>query len=74
MVELIRANDVVLIGFARSVLEAAEIPVLVADEHMSALEGSIGAFGRRLLVPSDHAAQARRLLTDAGLAHELRHP
>ncbi|GJD36336.1 putative signal transducing protein [Methylobacterium aerolatum] len=74
MVELIRANDVVLIGFARSVLEGAGIPVLVADEHMSALEGSIGAFGRRLLVPSDHEAQARRLLRDAGLAHELRRP
>ncbi len=59
MVELIRANDIVLIGFARSLLEDAGIPVLVADEHMSAMEGSIGMFGRRLLVPDDHAAQAR---------------
>jgi hypothetical protein len=74
MIELIRANDPVLIGFARSVLEAAGIPVLVADGHMSLMEGSIGAFAPRLLVPSDHAAQARRLLTDAGLAHELRTP
>jgi hypothetical protein len=39
---------------------------------MSLLEGSIGAFARRLLVPQDQAMQARRLLTDAGLAHELR--
>jgi len=74
MIELIRANDVVLIGFARSVLEAAEIPVLVADSHMSLMEGSIGVFGQRLLVPRDHEAQARRLLTDAGIAHELRQP
>nr|WP_210302063.1 DUF2007 domain-containing protein [Methylobacterium brachythecii] len=69
---MIRTNDVVLIGFARSLLEGAEIPVLVADEHMSLMEGSIGAFGRRLLVPDDHVRQARRILTDAGLASELR--
>lgn len=74
MIELIRANDIVLIGFARSVLEAAGIPVLVADGHMSLMEGSIGAFGQRLLVPRDLESQARRLLNDAGLAHELRAP
>ena len=74
MVELIRSNDVVLIGFARSLLEGADIPVFVADEHMSLMEGSIGVFCRRLLVPDDHERQARRLLTDAGLAHELRAP
>ncbi|MCE4225238.1 DUF2007 domain-containing protein [Methylobacterium sp. C25] len=72
MTELIRTNDIVLIGFARSLLEGADIPVLVADEHMSLMEGSIGAFGRRLLVPDDHCRQARRILTDAGLAAELR--
>ncbi|ACA17192.1 conserved hypothetical protein [Methylobacterium sp. 4-46] len=72
MVEILRTNDIVLIGFAQSLLEGAAIPVLVADSHISALEGMIGAFPRRLLVPGDHAAQARRLLTDAGLAHELR--
>ena len=72
MTELIRSNDIVLIGFARSLLEGARIPLLVADEHMSLMEGSIGAFGRRLLVPDDHAAQARRILTEAGLASELR--
>ncbi len=70
--ELIRTNDIVLIGFARSLLEFAEIPVLVADEHMSLMEGSIGAFGRRLLVPDDHGRQARRILREAGLAAELR--
>lgn len=72
MIELIRTNDIVLIGFARSLLEQAEIPVLVADEHMSMLEGSIGAFARRLLVPDDLGPQARRILADAGLKAELR--
>jgi hypothetical protein len=72
MIELIRTNDIVLIGFAQSLLEEAGLPVLVADNHMSALEGSIGMFGRRLLVPDDWAAQARRLLKEAGLEAELR--
>jgi hypothetical protein len=72
MIELLRTNDIVLIGFAQSLMEEAQIPVLVADNHISVLEGSIGAFPRRLLVPEDWAAQARRLLVDAGLAAELR--
>jgi predicted acylesterase/phospholipase RssA len=72
MVELLRTNDIVLIGFLESLLEADGIPVLVADSHMGALEGSIGAFQRRLLVPEDWALKARRLAIDAGLAGELR--
>ena len=72
MIELLRTNDIVLIGFAQSLMEHAQIPVLVADNHISVLEGSIGAFPRRLLVPEDWAAQARRLLVDAGLSAELR--
>jgi hypothetical protein len=72
MVEIIRTNDIVLIGFVQSLLEQAKIPVLVADGHMSVIEGSIGAFPRRLLVPEDHGRQARRLVSEAGLAGELR--
>jgi hypothetical protein len=72
MVELVRTNDVVLIGFLESLLEADGVPVLLADAHMGALEGSIGAFPRRLLVPEDWAPRARRLVRDAGLAAELR--
>jgi hypothetical protein len=73
MVEIVRTNDLVLIGFLQSLLENANIPVLVADMHISALEGMIGAFPRRILVPDDHAAQACRLIGEAGLAAELRH-
>ncbi len=72
MVEIVRTSDLVMIGFLQSLLENANIPVLVADMHMSALEGMIGVFPRRLLVPGDHAAQARRLIRDAGLEGELR--
>jgi hypothetical protein len=72
MVEIVRTNDIVLVGFLQSLLEHANIPVLVADAHMNALEGMIGVFPRRLLVPEDHEAQARRLIGEAGLAAELR--
>ena len=72
MRELLRSNDLVYLSFAMHVLNEAEIEFLQLDTHMSALEGSIGAFPRRLLIPSDHARQARRLLRDAGLAGELR--
>jgi hypothetical protein len=73
MVEIVRTSDLVMIGFLQSLLENANIPVFVADMHMSALEGMIGVFPRRILVPEDHAAQARRLIGEAGLEAELRH-
>lgn len=72
MRELIRTNDVVLIDVVTNLLESQSIPVFVADGHISVLEGSIGAFGRRLLVPTDRAERARRLLVEAGLGAELR--
>lgn len=72
IVEIIRTNDLVLIGYIEALLQEANIPVLVADRHISALEGTIGAFPRRLLVPEDWAAQARRLVVDLGLKAELR--
>jgi hypothetical protein len=35
------------------------------------LEGSLGVLPARIQVAEDHLRSARRLLTDAGLAHEL---
>ena len=55
MIEIVRTNDLVMLGFLQSLLENANIPVFVADSHISALEGMIGAFPRRILVPDDHA-------------------
>ena len=72
MIELIRTNDLVLIGLVESLLADAGISHFVADAHMSALEGSIGAFQRRILVAEDQLPQARRVLVEAGLAGELR--
>ncbi|KAB0264483.1 DUF2007 domain-containing protein [Microvirga brassicacearum] len=71
MIEIVRTSDLVLLGFLQSLLENANIPFFVADLHMSALEGMIGAFPRRVLVPADHVTQARRLIDEAGLKAEL---
>jgi hypothetical protein len=72
MEELIRTNDLVLISFVEALLRDAEIEHFVADQAVSAIEGSIGLFPRRILVDSDRAAAARRLMIDAGLGAELR--
>jgi len=67
MRDVLRSNDSVVISFAQSVLQDAGIASFVADQHVSAAEGSIGAFPRRLLVDAPDWAAARRLLADAGL-------
>lgn len=67
MQEVLRSNDFVIISFAQSVLRDVGIDYFVADLHMSAVEGSIGAFPRRLQVAAEDWTQARRVLGEAGL-------
>lgn len=71
MRELIRTNDMVLLSFIRAILEEAGLFLLVADEAMSSVEGSIGILPRRVLVKSDEEAQARRLVMEAGVDRAL---
>jgi hypothetical protein len=70
--ELVRTNDAVLISAIGALLDGAGIRHLVFDQNMSILEGSLGMLPRRILVDEQDARAARRLLADAGLAHELR--
>lgn len=72
MHELVRSNDPVLMSAVGALLDGAGIKHLVVDRNMSVLEGSLGVLACRILVGEDDADAARRLLTDAGLAHELR--
>jgi hypothetical protein len=67
MREILRSNDAVLISFAESVLRQAGIASFLADQHISVIEGSIGAFPRRLLVGKENWAAARKELGLAGL-------
>ncbi|MBI3699328.1 MAG: DUF2007 domain-containing protein [Afipia sp.] len=72
MRELLRTNDAVLLSAVGALLDGADIDHLLLDSNMSILEGSLGVIPRRILVHEDDVAQARRILADAGLAHELR--
>lgn len=71
MEELIRTNDPVLVSFVKSLLEQAGCHVLVADQNMSVMEGSIGAFPRRILVAEQDYEESRRILIEAELGEWL---
>jgi hypothetical protein len=70
--ELVRTNDLVLISAVGALLDGADIHHVVLDQNMSIVEGSLGLLQRRILVNDEDNRAARKLLTDAGLAHELR--
>ena len=67
MRELIRTNDPVLISFLQALLSDSNIDVLVLDQNMSIVEGSLGILPRRLLVPEHEHARAVRLARDGGI-------
>jgi hypothetical protein len=70
--ELLRTNDIVVVSLVRALLDGADIPYVVLDSHMSVVEGSLGVLPRRVLVGEDRLAAARQILTENGLAHEIR--
>jgi hypothetical protein len=70
--ELIRTNNPVLVSAVEALLDGAGIRHFVLDQNMSVLEGSLGILPRRLLVTREDADEARQLLVEAGLGHELR--
>ena len=72
MRELVRTNDLVLVSAVGALLDGANIHHLVLDQNMSTIEGSLGILPRRVLVHEDDVREARRILTEAGLSHELR--
>jgi hypothetical protein len=65
--ELLATNDLVLLSYAAHLLDEAGIGFEVFDTHTSAVEGSIGAIPRRLMVNADDFAAARRTLGNASL-------
>jgi len=70
--ELVRTNDIVLVSAIGALLDGANIHHLVLDQNMSVIEGSLGVIPRRILVHEDDNREARQILSDAGLSHELR--
>ena len=74
MIELLRTNDTVLINFVEVLLHDAGLGVVVADQNMSVLEGSLGVLPRRILVSGDDEVAAKRLLVEAGLGEWVKKP
>ncbi|MBX3571531.1 MAG: DUF2007 domain-containing protein [Mesorhizobium sp.] len=72
MIELVRTNDPVVISFIEALLRDAGIVHFVADQNMSVAEGSLGILARRVMVDEERLEEARVLLSDAGIADEIR--
>lgn len=68
MTELLRTTDPVRLSWLVALLADAGIEAIVLDSYTSILEGSIGAIPRRLMVGTEDAAQAARILREAGEA------
>ncbi|MFM7610195.1 MAG: DUF2007 domain-containing protein [Alphaproteobacteria bacterium] len=68
---LIRSTNPIRLSFLQALLKDAGIEAVLLDQHISAIEGGIGAFPRRLAVRSEDAAAAERILRDAGEAEGL---
>lgn len=65
MQEVLRTSDAVEITWAEAILRAAGIDCIVFDQHMSILEGSIGALPRRVMVADEDLFIARRVIEEA---------
>jgi Putative prokaryotic signal transducing protein len=65
MKELVRSNDLVFLSFVEALLREAAIPHDMADEHMSAVVGSIDASPRRILVSDEDWLKAKEIVDAA---------
>ena len=67
--EVVAASpDPVRMSFLAALLSDAGIACTVLDAHISAVEGGIGAFPRRIAVAAEDLARARSVLREAGEA------
>ena len=64
MEEVFRTNDPIKLSYVEHLLQEAGIDYFVADRHISAVEGNIGAFPRRVMVPQELKARASAILSE----------
>ena len=65
MREILRTNDPVLLSFVEALLADTRIEYLVLDAHTAAMEGSILAIPRRVVVEADGGERAQALVDGA---------
>jgi hypothetical protein len=63
---LLVTGNPVRLSFLLALLRDAGCAPVVLDQAISAVEGGIGIFPRRLAVPEEEARQALRVLHEAG--------
>ena len=64
MEEIFRTTDLVKLSYACHLLSEDGVDFFVADQFMSALEGGIGAFPRRVMVAHEDMDRAKRVLAE----------
>ncbi|MEP3653945.1 MAG: DUF2007 domain-containing protein [Litorimonas sp.] len=74
MLCLIRTMNPVTLSFAQAVLKDAGIESFLFDMNASVLDGSTIIVRKRLMIIDDDEIEARELLEDAGIGHELESP
>jgi Putative prokaryotic signal transducing protein len=65
MKELLRTNNPVLVSWITAALDEQGIEVLVFDQNMSIMEGSLGILPRRVMVADEDLPQAKEILRHA---------
>jgi len=66
MKELLRTNDLVRLSWLQALLADAGIETFVLDHNAAAIEGSISALQRRIMVREEDHRRALAVLADAG--------
>ena len=67
MREILRTNDLVLLSYVMHLLREDDIEPYLFDGYTSAIEGSIGALPRRVMVESSDYFRAKRILSNASI-------
>lgn len=70
---VLKTNNPVLLSFAQSLLNEAEIDCVVFDENASVMDGSLGILPRRLMVTDDDFERGEAVLRE-GLARRGKPP
>ncbi len=68
---LMMTTNPVTISFVQAVLKESEIECFVFDEHVSIMEGSIGAIPRRVMVIDEDYSDAVDAMEAMELGHEV---
>ncbi len=65
MEELLRTNDPVYLSWVQHVLRDAGIEPIVMDQHAAAIEGSVNAIQRRIMVHKENLEVAQQIVEEA---------